>query len=183
MAEETLKLDPNSDLMAEVQSAQRTILEIQLGRRAPPPWFERTSFDTAKVKLDGIGTISMVAASAGAMDRYDRADSGSQDESEAEFDAVIESIEEIPEALKLRRKTRVGNKTWDAGAHFKNLWDLAADDKKNAREIAKVLFGGKLYGMLKLAMTWLSKVDVPTMIGSDPEPGGGKDEATARPTA
>ena len=86
-------------------------------------------------------------------------------------EAIIEAIALIPEEYKLRRpfKSSVGNKTYEADTHFKNLWDEYAKNDKLAREILSQLIGGKLYTMLKMAVMWLSKVTLTDMVALDPE--------------
>lgn len=171
----------NDEMVKEVGDFQRKILEIQTGKRKPPSWFKRTGFDTAEISLDGLGTIGLVSASCGTIDKLDRATDPAA-EAELEMDAVIECIEKIPDGIKLRRPLKINNKTLGVGHHWENLWDLQAENKNHARSALHALFGGKAYGMLKLAMVWLSKIDVPTMIGADPEPGS-SDEQQPRPTA
>lgn len=171
----------DQDVMArEVAEFQKRILDIQTGKAPPPPWFKRTGFDTAEVSLDGIGTMNLVSASCGTIDRLDRVTDPSA-EADLEMDAVIECVEKFPDTIKLRRPFKMRNKTFPVGHHWENLWDLQAEDRTLARSVLQALIGGKAYAMLKMAMVWLSKIDVPTMIGADPEPGS-SDEQQPRPT-
>lgn len=170
---------PTDAVTTQVADFQQRMIEIQLGKRPPPEWFKRTSFDTGTVTIDGIGTFLMVAATAGTMEKLERAESGSNEEGLLEIDAVVEAIEEIPESVKLRRPVKVNNKTFEAGQTWKNFW---AVDSRDARVLVQALLGGKVFAMLKMAMLWLSKIDVPTMIGMDPEPGSSAKEG-GRPTA
>lgn len=168
-------------LTREVADFQKRILDIQIGKVPPPAWFKRTSFDTAEVTLEQIGNFSLVSASCGTIDKLDRVTDANA-EADLEMDAVIECMEKIPESVKLRRPIKIRNKTFPAGHHWENLWDLQMEDRQLARSVLQALIGGKAYAMLKMAMVWLSKIDVPTMIGADPEPGS-SDEQQPRPTA
>ncbi len=171
------------DIEDSMADFQKRILEIQTGRRPPPSWFRRTGFDTAEVTIENIGVFSMVAATSGTIERLDRT-TKPEEEANCEIDAVVESIEKMPDTVKLRRPFKLRNVTHKAGEHWDNLWDVYNSDRDLARQLLQVLLGGKLYAMLKMAMVWLSKIDVPTMIGADPEPGSeGDGKEAARPTA
>lgn len=171
------------EIEAQMADFQRRILDIQTGRAQPPKWFKRTGFDTAEVEIEGIGVFLMVAATSGTIEKLDRATDPAA-EADLEADAVVESLEKMPEGLKLRREFKMRNKTFEAGARWDNLWKLQSEDRATARQLLQALVGGKLYAMLRMAMVWLSKIDVPTMIGADPEPGSDGDEKeAARPTA
>ena len=164
-------------LQKEIEGMQKRILDIQMGKAKPPAWFARLSFDEATVDLNELGTVKMVAATAGTMDALDRADE--KTEADIEMDAVVESIASLPDTIKLRRPLKIGTKTHNAGTHFENLWDVYAENRATARLILKALLGGRAYQMIKMGMVWLSKIDMQVMLGMDPEEGGG---ATGRPT-
>lgn len=181
MAEKTQADQISVDLAADIASLQKAMLDIQTGRRAPPPWFTRTGFDTGVVDLGSLGRVQMVSATSGTMDRLDRADTP-QAEADLEAEAVAEAVEKFPPELTLRRELSIRNKTFEPGKHWENLWPLLKEDRGIARMVLLALVGGRAYQMLKMATMWLSKIDVPTMIGSDPEPGG-KDGPEVRPTA
>lgn len=156
-----------------LRKLQEKMIGIQTGTEPPPEWFQRTGFDTAQlvVSYDREDPIvfELIAASAGTMEALDRANN--RTELQCEQNAIIEAIALIPEEYKLRRpfKSSVGNKTYEADTHFKNLWDEYAKNDKLAREILSQLIGGKLYTMLKMAVMWLSKVTLTDMVALDPE--------------
>lgn len=160
--------------METVQRLQKRIIGIQTGSEAPPEWFQRTGFDSGLVRIDLEGDIGEVeikvcAASAEAMEALDRANQ--KTEMACEMNAIIESIEELPAEITLRRPFKIRNKTFDAGQHWPNLWKEYLNDAKGAREILGKLLGGKLYNMVKMAMMWLSKVTISDLVDLDPEEG------------
>jgi hypothetical protein len=183
-------MDPDvmKGMMGELGRMQKAIVDIQTGKRQPPPWFKKTGFDTAVVSIEGLGDFEMISATSGTMDRLERPNLKPDVEAALEMDAVVEAIEKMPTNLVLKRafKAKVDNREhkFDAGYHFDNLWKEQEITRELAREVLKVLVGGKMYAMLRMAMQWLSKVDVPTMIGVDPEPGNGAEGGgTPRPQA
>lgn len=167
-----------------VRRFQKVMVDVSTGKRAPPSWFKRTGFDTAEVTLENLGVVKMVAASAGIMQAIDLHDDAKDPRvgADLEMDAVIESIEFLPETIKLRRPLKVRNRDFDAGQRWENLWKVQLEDKPIARTIAQALLGGRVYEMLKIATMWLSKIDMQVMIGTDPEKGS-NEEGKERPTA
>lgn len=154
---------------------QKNMLDIQTGKRQPPPWFKRTGFDTATVKCEGLGEFQLVAASSGTMERIELCEKPEL-ELELWYKALVESIASMPADLKVRRPINAKNVTIPAGEYFENLWGKNIDV---AVEIMKALIGGKLFKMLKHAINWISTLDMAAMMSVDPE----KDPKTGNPPA